>query len=91
MLPNLSIEKAQLLQQKIQEIKNILDNEIFTHSSQEIVITISVLGSIKDISNPQNRTLQEVMSVLNEALAKARQDYEMKQAKLLQKEMMNLM
>jgi len=87
---NLSIEKAQMLQQKIQEIKNRLDNDIFIHTSQDIVITISVIGNIKDISNPQNKTLKEIISVLNEALTKARRDYEIKQAQLLQKEMLNI-
>ena len=51
MLPNISIEKAQLLKQK----------------------------------------LEEIIPIINEATAKARQDYEIKQAQLLQKEMMNLM
>ena len=91
MLPNISIEKAQLLKQKVEEIKNILDQEIIHHSSNEITISISVLGNIKKISNPLNKNLEEIIFILNEAIAKARQDYEIKQAQLLQKEMMNLM
>ena len=91
MLPNISIEKAQLLKQKIEEIKNILDQDIISHSSNEINIEISVLGNIKKISNPLNKNLEEIISVINESTAKARQDYEIKQAQLLQKEMMNLM
>ena len=91
MLPNISIEKAQLLKQKIEEIKNILDQEIITHSSNGINIEISVLGNIKKISNPLNKNLEEIISVINESIVKARQEYEVKQAQLLQKEMMNLM
>ena len=91
MLPNISIEKAQLLKQKIEEIKNILDQDIISHSSNEINIEISVLGNIKKISNPLNKNLEEIIFILNEAIAKARQEYEVKQAQLLQKEMMILM
>ena len=91
MLPNISIEKAQLLKQKIEEIKNTLDQEIIYYSSNEINIEISVLGNIKKISNPLNKNLEEIISVINESTAKARQDYEIKQVQLLQKEMMNLM
>ena len=93
MLPNIniSIEKAQLLKQKIEEIKNILDQEIIHHSSNEITISISVLGNIKKISNPLNKNLEEIILIINESIVKARQEYEVKQAQLLQKEMMNLM
>ena len=91
MLPNISIEKAQLLKQKIEEIKNILDQEIITHSSNGIIIEISVLGNIKNISTFQFENLEKVIPIINEAIAKARQEYEVKQAQLLQKEMMNLM
>ena len=91
MLPNISIEKAQLLKQKIEEIKNTLDQEIISHSSDGISIDISVLGNIKKISNPLNKNLEEIISVINESIVKARQEYEVKQAQLLQKEMMNLM
>lgn len=92
MLPNIiSIEKAQLLKQKVEEIKNTLDQEIITHSSNEINIEISVLGNIKKISNPLNKNLEEIVSIINESIIKARQVYELKQAQLLQKEMINLM
>ena len=91
MLPNISLEKAQLLKQKVEEIKNTLDKEIITHSYNGINIEISVLGNIKEISNPLNKNLEEIIPIINEATAKARQDYEIKQAQLLQKEMMNLM
>ena len=91
MFPNISIEKAHLLKQKIEEIKNTLDKEIITHSYNGINIEISVLGNIKKISNPLNKNLEEIIFILNEAIAKARQEYEVKQAQLLQKEMMNLM
>ena len=90
MFPNISIEKAHLLKQKIEEIKNTLDKEIITHSYNGINIEISVLGNIKEISNPLNKNLEEIIPIINEATAKARQDYEIKQAQLLQKEMMNL-
>ena len=91
MLPNISLEKAQLLKQKVEEIKNILDKEIIVYPSNGIEIEISVLGNIKEISNPLNKNLEEIIPIINEATAKARQDYEIKQAQLLQKEMMNLM
>ena len=91
MFPNISIEKAHLLKQKIEEIKNTLDKEIITHSYNGINIEISVLGNIKEISNPLNKNLEEIIPIINEAIAKARQEYEVKQAQLLQKEMMNLM
>ena len=91
MLPNISLEKAQLLKQKIEEIKNTLDQEIISHSSDGISIDISVLGNIKKISNPLNKNLEEIISVINESIVKARQEYEVKQAQLLQKEMMILM
>lgn len=91
MLPNISLEKAQLLKQKVEEIKNTLDKEIITHSYNGINIEISVLGNIKEISNPLNKNLEEIIPIINEAIAKARQEYEVKQAHLLQKEMMNLM
>ena len=91
MLPNISLEKAQLLKQKIEDIKNTLDQEVITHSSNGVSIEISVLGNIKKISNPLNKNLEEIISVINESIVKARQEYEVKQAQLLQKEMMNLM
>lgn len=91
MLPNISLEKAQLLKQKVEEIKNILDKEIIVYPSNGIEIEISVLGNIKKITNFQNKKLEEIIPIINEATAKARQDYEIKQAQLLQKEMMNLM
>ena len=91
MLPNISIQKAQLIKQKLEEIKNTLDQDIISHSSNGVNIEISVLGNIKKISNPLNKNLEEIIFILNEAIAKARQEYEIKQAQLLQKEMMNLM
>lgn len=91
MLPNISLEKAQLLKQKVEEIKNTLDQEIITYSSNGVEIDISVLGNIKKIINLQNKKLEEIIPIINEATAKARQEYEVKQAQLLQKEMMNLM
>lgn len=91
MLPNISLEKAQLLKQKVEEIKNTLDQEIIFHSSNGIIIEISVLGNLKKIFNPQNKNLEEIVSIINESIIKARQVYELKQAQLLQKEMINLM
>ena len=91
MIPNFSLEKAHLIIEKIEEIKNILDLDIFTHTSENITITISVLGNIKNITNPQNKRIEEIIPIINEASSKARQDYEVKQAHLLQKEMMNIM
>ena len=91
MIPNFSLEKAHLIKEKIEEIKNILDLDIFTHTSENITITISVLGNIKNITNPQNKRIEEIIPIINEASSKARQDYEVKQAHLLQKEMMNIM
>ena len=91
MFPNISIEKAHLLKEKIEEIKNTLDKEIIYYSSNEINIEISILGNIKKISNPQNKNLEEIVSIINESIIKARQVYELKQAQLLQKEMINLM
>ena len=91
MFPNISIEKAHLLKQKIEEIKNTLDKEIIVYPSNGIEIEISVLGNIKNISNFQYEKLEIVIPAINEAIAKARQEYEVKQAHLLQKEMMNLM
>lgn len=91
MLPNISIEKAQLLRQKVEEIKNTLDKEIIFYSSNGIEIEISVLGNIKKIANLQHKKLEEIIPIINEAITKARQEYEVKQTQLLQKEMMNLM
>lgn len=91
MFNNLTIEKAQFLQQKMQEIKNILDLDLFTQTSQDVFIIISVLGNIKEIQNPQNKSVSELIPIINEATAKARQEYEVKQAQLLQKEMMGFM
>ena len=91
MLPNISIQKAQLIKQKLEEIKNTLDQDIISHSSNGVNIEISVLGNIKKISNPLNKNLEEIVSIINESIIKARQVYELKQAQLLQKEMMNLM
>ena len=91
MLPQISLEKAQFLQQKMQEIKNTLDLDLFTYTSQDVSVTISVLGNIKEIQNPQNKSVSELISIINEATTKARQEYEVKQAQLLQKEMMSFM
>ena len=91
MFNGLSLEKAHLLNKKLEEIKNTLDQDIISHSSNGINVEISVLGNIKKISNPLNKNLEEIISVINESIVKARQEYEVKQAQLLQKEMMNLM
>jgi len=91
MFNGLSLEKAHLLNKKLEEIKNTLDQEIISHSSNEINVEISVLGNIKKISNPLNKNLEEIVSIINESIIKARQVYELKQAQLLQKEMINLM
>ena len=91
MFKNLTIEKAQFLQQKMQEIKNTLDLDLFTHTSQDVSVTISVLGNIKEIKNPQHKSASELIPIINEATTKARQEYEVKQAQLLQKEMMSFM
>lgn len=91
MLNNLSIEKAQLLKQKIQDIKNTLDLDLFTYSSDNVSIIISVFGNIKEIINNQNKTLEQLIPIINEATTKAKQDYEIKQAQLLKEEMMKLM
>lgn len=91
MLNNLSIEKAQLLKQKIQDIKNTLDLDLFTYSSDNVSIIISVFGNIKEIINNQNKTLEQLIPIINEATTKAKQDYETKQAQLLKDEMMKLM
>ena len=90
MFNGLSLEKAHLLNKKLEEIKNTLDQEIISHSSNEINVEISVLGNIKKISNPLNKNLEEIISIINESIVIARQEYEVKQAHLLQKEMMNL-
>lgn len=84
-------EKVPIIHQKIQEIKNTLDLDIFTHTSGSISISMSVLGNIKSISNPENKNIEELIPIINEASSKARQEYEVKQAQMLQKEMMNLM
>lgn len=91
MIPNFNLEKAQLIKEKIEEIKDILDLDVFTHTSENVTINMSVLGNIKSITNPQNKTIEGLIPIINEASSKARQDYELKQAHLLQKEMMNLM
>ena len=61
MLPNISIQKAQLIKQKLEEIKNTLDQDIISHSSNGVNIEISVLGNIKKISNPLNKNLEEII------------------------------
>lgn len=91
MFNGLSLEKAHLLNKKLEEIKNTLDQDIISHSSNGINVEISVLGNIKKISNPLNKNLEEIISIINESIVIARQEYEVKQAQLLQKEMMNLM
>mgnify|MGYP003617818960 FL=1 len=72
-------------------VKERLSKEYFTVSFNNVSITISLMGNIKEVVNPLNKSLEEIIPVINEATAKARQDYEIKQAQLLQKEMMNLM
>lgn len=91
MIPNLSLEKAHLIKEKIEEIKKVLDLDVFTYTSNETSVTMSVLGNIKNISNHRNISIEELIPIINEASSKARQDYEVKQAHLLQKEMMDLM
>lgn len=91
MFPNISVEKANILQQKIAEIKSTLDQDVFNFSTNNITISLSVLGNIKEILNPLNLSLEEIIPVINEATTKARQEFEIKQAQLLQKEMQNLM
>lgn len=84
-------EQAIIINQKIIEVKKVLDNEFFTHTSQDVSITISVLGNIKEIQNPENKTVDDIIPIINEATTIARQEYEVKQAQLLQKEMMSFM
>ena len=91
MFNNISIEKARLLQQKQEEIKQKLAQEYMTHSSECVSVTLSLLGNISEISNPQNKSITEIIPTINQANAKARQDYEIKQAQLLKEEMMKLM
>ena len=43
MFNGLSLEKAHLLNKKLEEIKNTLDQEIISHSSNGVNIDISVL------------------------------------------------
>ena len=87
----LTPDQAKKINAKIIEIKEILSKEYFTVSFNNVSITISLRGNIKEVVNPLNKSLEEIIPVINEATAKARQDYEIKQAQLLQKEMMNLM
>ena len=87
----LTPDQAKKINAKIIEIKEILSKEYFTVSFNNVSITISLMGNIKEVVNPLNKSLEEIIPVINEATAKARQDYEIKQAQLLQKEMMNLM
>ena len=88
---NLSIEKARLIQQKQEEIKQKLDQEILIHSSKSVSVKLSLLGNIIEISNAKNKSLVEIVPIINEATAKARQVFDIKQAELLQKELINLM
>ena len=87
----LTPDQAKKINAKIIEIKEILSKEYFTVSFNNVSITISLMGNIKEVVNPLNKSLEEIIPVINEATAKARQDYEIKQAQLLQKEMINLM
>lgn len=91
MFPNISNKNAQLLKRKIQEVKEILDQDIFTYTLDKVSVTISVLGNIKEISNPNDKSIAEIIPIINEATTKAREEYEVKQAQLLQKEMMSFM
>lgn len=89
---NLSIEKAQLIQQKTEEIKNTLDKELITHSSPDgtIHITVSITGNVKDIKIPENIEINTIIPTLNEVLLKANRTFEIKRAEILQAELMKL-
>lgn len=91
MFNNISLEKTRLLQQKQEEIKQKLDQEIIIHSSESVSVKLSLLGKIIEISNVQNKSLVEMIPIINEAIAKARKTFDVKQAEMLQKELINLM
>ncbi len=61
MIPNLSLEKAHLIKEKIEEIKKVLDLDVFTYTSNETSVTMSVLGNIKNISNHRNISIEELI------------------------------
>jgi len=89
---NLSIEQAQLIQVKTEEIKNTLDQEFITHSSSDgtIHITVSITGNVKEITIPENVDINSSLPTLNEALLKANRTFEIKRAEMLQVELMKL-
>lgn len=90
MFNNISIEKAKLLQQKHEEVKQKLNKEIIIHTSGSISVKLSLLGNIKEISNGQSKDLVEIIPIINEAITKARQAFEIKQSEMLQNEVRNL-
>ncbi|WP_300689369.1 YbaB/EbfC family nucleoid-associated protein [Chryseobacterium sp.] len=89
---NLSIEKAQLIQQKTEEIKNTLDQELITHSSSNgtIHITVSITGNVKDIKAPKGVEFNSIIPTLNEVLSNVNRTFEIKRAEMLQMELMKL-
>lgn len=91
MFNNISLEKARLLQQKQEEVKQKLDQEFITHNSGNVSVKLSLLGNILEISNDQNKSLAEIIPIINEATGKARKAFDVKQAEMLQKELMHLM
>lgn len=89
---NLSIEKAQLIQQKTEEITKKLDDEVINISSLDnsIHITVSVSGNIKTIRTIDSTKIESVIPLLNEILSTARRTFEIKRAEMLQIELMKL-
>ena len=89
---DLSFEKAKLIQQKTEEIKEILDQEYIKQSSLDntIQVTVSVSGNIKEIKISENVKIDFVIPVLNEVLSTARQTFEIKRAEMLQDELKKL-
>ncbi len=90
---NLSTEKAQLIQQKTEEIKNKLEEELITHSSSDgtVHITVSVTGKIKEINAPNNTDINSLIPILNKVLITANRTFEVKRAEMLQKELVSIM
>ncbi|CAA7392585.1 hypothetical protein [Chryseobacterium fistulae] len=91
MLKNISREKTILLRQKQEEIKQKLDQEFIIYNSGHISIRLSLLGNIIEISNPDSKGLIDIIPIINEATTEARQLFDVKQAEMLQKELVNLM
>ncbi|RNA61156.1 hypothetical protein D1631_04000 [Chryseobacterium nematophagum] len=90
MLKNISTEKTILLRQKQEEIKRKLDQEFIIYNSGHISIRLSLLGNIIEISNPGSKGLIDIITIINEATTEARQLFDVKQAEMLQKELVNL-